>query len=492
MNFISPSPGMAGRPEVVREMRALTAAYLASAHRKRVERLERAFRFAADAGRDRLRINGEPHILHPIAVARIMAEELSLGSTAICAALLHDVLENPDFTPAQLREYFGESLASIVEGLDRISGGIMGAEREVDAGKFRSLLMSMETDVRVVLVKMGDRMHNMRNITDLPPHKAARIARETLYVYAPLAHRIGLNAFKEEFEDLAFKYLYPDEYADIVSRVESSREERDRLVEEFLVPVRERLDAAGMNYTVKTRVKSAWSIFNKMRAKQIPFSEIYDVYACRIIFTPPEGMRDDEGCFAIRDILRSLYVTNPERDRDWVTEPKSNGYTALHLTALSHTGRWVEVQIRSRVQDEIAELGYAAHWKYKEGGAPPGAEALERGMAAIKEILDNPTPAGMDSLDHLRLSLLSTEIYVFDRAGDVMRLPCGSTVSDLAAALGPEMASKCFGAKVNRRLAHPSDPLHSGDRVELLTLSGVSAHTLLGATSLKESKIAHS
>ncbi len=479
MNFVSAAQGIMSRPEIAREMRALTSAYLASAHRKRVERIERAVRFAADAARDRLRINGQPHILHPIAVARIMAEELNLGSTAICAALLHDVLDNSDFSVGQLRAYFGDRLADIVEGLARISGGIMAAERGVDAEKFRSLLMSMETDVRVVLVKMGDRMHNMRNISDLPPRKADRIARETLYVYAPLAHRIGLNAFKEEFEELAFRYLHPAEHADIASRVEQTKEARARLVEEFLAPVRSRLDSLGFSYAVKTRVKSAWSIYNKMQAKNIPFSEIYDIYACRIIFTPPEGMADGEGCFAIREAIRALYRTSPERDRDWVTVPKGNGYSALHLTALSPSGQWVEVQIRSRAQDEIAELGYAAHWKYKEGGGMPGAEALEKGMAAIKEILDNPTPAGMDTLDHLRLSLLASDIYVFDREGNVMRLPSGSTVADLASALGPEKRRLCFGAKINRRLAHPSDKLHSGDRVELLTLSGVSARSLL-------------
>lgn len=485
MNFVSNSKGIISCPEIAREMRALTDAYLASAHRKRVERIERAFRFAADANRDRLRINGQPHMLHPIAVARIMAEELNLGSTAICTALLHDVLDNSDFSVDQLRVHFGDRLAEIVEGLSRISGGIMAAEKGVDAEKFRSLLMSMETDIRVVIVKMGDRMHNMRNISDLPPRKADRIARETLYVYAPLAHRIGLNAFKEEFEELAFKYLHPEEYADIASRVEQTQEQRDRLVEEFLGPIRIKLDELGMDYTVKTRVKSAWSIYNKMQAKNIPFSEIYDIYACRIIFSPPAGMTDSEGCFAIRDAIRSLYETCPERDRDWVTMPKGNGYTALHLTALSHSGQWVEVQIRSQVQDEIAELGYAAHWKYKEGGGMPGAEALEKGMTTIKEILDNPTPTGMDNLDSLRLSLLASDIYVFDREGTVMRLPSGSTVSDLATLLGPEKAQGCFGAKINRRLARPSDTLHSGDRVELLTLSGTSARSLLTHQPIK-------
>lgn len=469
MNHLASALTSEERIDILRGMRELTAIYLASSHRKRIQRLEHAFRFAADACRDRRRRDGRPHITHPIAVARIVAEELGLGSTSICAALLHDVLDNSEYTIEEVRDAFGHKIGSIIEGLSRISGGILAAREAVDAEKFRNLLMSMDTDVRVVLVKMADRMHNLRDIASLPDAKRDKIARETLYVYAPLAHRLGLNAFKEEFENLAFRHLYPEEYAEIERRVEQDKENRDRMVAEFLAPVRSRLDEAGFEYEVKSRVKSVWSIFNKMRNKGVSFDEVYDIYAARIIFTPPDGMDDAGGCFAIRDIIRSLYETSPDRDRDWVTVPKSNGYSALHLTALARSGQWVEVQIRSRVQDEIAELGYAAHWKYKEGGTHPGAEALEAGIAYIKEVLDNPTPTGMDSLDYLRLSLLSPEIYVFTPMGDVVRLPRGATVLDMAYAVHSRLGDHCIGAKVGQGLRHPSDRLRSGDSVEVLT-----------------------
>ena len=450
-------------------LRNLTGAYLRSSHRKRVERVERAYRFAATAHAGRRRRSGLPHITHPLEVANIVATELGLGSTSICAALLHDVLETREYTIDDLRDVFGSTIADIVGGLDRISGGILAAEREVDAARFRNLLTSMETDVRVILVKMADRMHNLRHISDLPAAKADKIAAESLYVYAPLAHRLGLNAFKEEFENLSFRHLYPERYADIVRRVEHHGEESLRLLERFLAPVRERLDEMGIKYQVKSRVKSAWSIHNKMQVKGIPFEQIYDVYAGRIIFESDKERSDAELCFTIRDVIRSLYTTSPERDRDWVTVPKSNGYSALHVTATPDGHRWIEIQIRSRRQDDIAELGYAAHWKYKEGEGAPGVAALEEAMAAVKDILDNPSPDGVDSLSGIRLNLLSPEIYVFTPRREVVRLRKGSTVLDMAYAVHSRLGEKCIGAKVNRALRHPGSRLESGDTVEILT-----------------------
>lgn len=459
----------AERLAILGEMRRLISIYLQSNHRRRVEPIERALHVAAVASRDRRRRNGAPHIFHPLAVARIVAQEMGLGSKSICAALLHDVLENPDYTVSELSDMFGPRVAGIVEGLQRISGGIMAAEGAVDAGRFRNLLLSMEGDVRVILVKMADRMHNMRHISELPSQKADKIARETLYVYAPLAHRLGLNSFKEEFEDLAFRHLHPDEYERIRRNVEQSHEERTRVVEAFLAPVRVELDKAGFVYTVKARVKSAWSIYNKMQTKGVAFADIYDIYATRIIFEPRPGRPEGEECMEIRRMIRGIYETAPERDRDWITAPKSNGYSALHLTALAAPSRWIEVQIRSRRMDEIAELGYAAHWKYKDHTDSREADPYEHGMEIIKEILDNPTPGGMDQLDSLRLNLLSPEIYVFTPRGDLVRLHKGATVLDLAYTLHTDVGDHCLGAKVNSRLCHPSHRLESGDKVEILT-----------------------
>ncbi len=473
MSYYSPDITAQEQRDIERSLHALIKMYLRSTHRKRVERVERAYRFALTAQAGRRRHSGAPHITHPLEVAHIVASELGLGSTSICAALLHDVLETREYTLDEVREAFGDKIADIVGGLDRISGGVLATERNVDAARFRNLLTSMETDVRVILVKMADRMHNIRHIHELPPAKASKIAAETLYVYAPLAHRLGLNAFKEEFEDLAFRHLHPEAYADIKRRIEHTGEESRRLLEGFIAPVRERLDAMGLDYRLKTRVKSAWSIHNKMQVKGISFEQIYDVYAGRIIFESREGMTDGEVCFAIRDIIRSLYATSPERDRDWVTVPKSNGYSALHVTATPDGRHWVELQIRSRTQDDIAELGFAAHWKYKEGGGAPGVLALEEGMKAIKEILDNPSPDGVDSLDSIRLDLLSPEIYVFTPKREVVRLRKGATVLDMAYAVHSRLGEKCIGGKVNRQLRHPSGRLESGDIVEILTADNV-------------------
>ncbi|MDE7509315.1 MAG: HD domain-containing protein [Muribaculaceae bacterium] len=451
-----------------RAFRRLMDAYLRSNHRRKVEIIEKAYRFARNAHSDMRRLNGEPYILHPLEVARIAIEELGLGSTSICCALLHDVVENSDYTTDDIRSAFGDRIGDIVEGISRISGGILGHNAEVQAEKFRKLLLSMSTDVRVVLVKMADRLHNMRTLDALPPAKQKRVADETLYVYAPLAHRLGLSKMKYELEDLAMRYKHPDVYAMIRSKVTESEAERRRIVEEFVAPVRGKLDEAGFRYEIKARVKSAYSIYNKMQKKNVPFEEVYDIYALRVIFDNDDDALEKLRCWQIYTFFTDFYQVHPGRLRDWTSTPKANGYRALHLTAMGPDGKWIEVQIRSRKMDEIAELGFAAHWKYKTGEESAESE-LDSWMNTIKDILANPAPDAIDFLDTIKLSLYSREIYVFTPDGDLISLPSGSTVLDMAFAIHTHLGLHCVAGKINRRLVEPGHELQSGDQVEIIS-----------------------
>lgn len=448
--------------------RRLMDVYLHSNHRRKVEIIEKAFRFAHNAHRDMRRRNGEAYILHPLAVATIVVEELGLGSTSICCALLHDVVENSDYTHEDIRAAFGPKIAAIVEGITRISGGILGHNAQIQAEKFRKLLLSMSTDIRVVIVKMADRLHNMRTLDALTPAKQLRVADETLYVYAPLAHRLGLNKMKYEFEDLALRYKQPKVYTDIHSKVVESEAERQRIVEEFVRPVREQLDAAGFKYEIKARVKSAYSIYNKMQKKGVPFEEVYDIYAVRVIFENEDDALEKLRCWQIYTFFTDHYQVHPNRLRDWTSKPKANGYRALHLTAMGPHGKWIEVQIRSRKMDEIAELGYAAHWKYKTGEEGPEGE-LDSWMNTIKDILAHPGPNAIDFLDTIKLSLYSREIYVFTPDGDLITLPSGSTVLDMAFAVHSHLGLHCVAGKINRRLVEPGYELQSGDQVQIIS-----------------------
>ncbi|MCH5214430.1 MAG: bifunctional (p)ppGpp synthetase/guanosine-3',5'-bis(diphosphate) 3'-pyrophosphohydrolase [Muribaculaceae bacterium] len=448
--------------------RDVVAAYLASNHRRKVEVIERAFRFAREAHRGRRRRSGEPYILHPLAVAKIVISELGLGSTSICSALLHEVLEDADYARDDIADNFGDKIAAIVEGLAKISGGIMDARSTAQAENFRNLLLSMSTDIRVVLVKMADRLHNMRTLQFVRPEKQLKVAGETLYIYAPLAHRLGLHKIKSEFEDLAFRYEHPQEYAEIKEMLKATEEERKAIVEEFIAPVKEKLDAAGLKYEIRTRVKSAYSIWNKMHKKNIGFDEVYDVYAIRVIFENDDEAMEKLLCYKIYGIFTDGYTLHPERTRDWVSSPKANGYQALHLTAMGPKGKWVEVQIRSRKMDDIAELGYAAHWKYKEGIGGPES-ALDKCMGTIKDILAHPEPTSLDFLDTIRLNLFTSEIYVFTPRGEVKRLPKGSTVLDLAYAIHTDIGEHCIAGKINHKLKPLSHELDSGDQVEIIT-----------------------
>ncbi len=464
-----------GREEdllVRRSFDRLLQEYLASNHRKRVEIITQAFNFANQAHRGVKRASGEPYILHPIAVGRIVCTEIGLGSTSISAALLHDVVEDTDYTVEDIGNIFGPKIAQLVGGLTKISGGIFGDKASAQAENFKKLLLTMNDDIRVILIKMADRLHNMRTLGSLPPSKQYKVAGETLYIYAPLAHRLGLNKIKTELEDLSFKYEHPEAYEAIASKLRAGAAGREEAFVRFTAPIRRALDGKGLRYEIKNRVKSVYSIWNKMETKHVPFEEIYDLMAVRIIFEPEEGQDEVNVCFQIYALLTRLYKPHPDRFRDWVSHPKANGYQSLHVTLMSGEGEWIEVQIRSRRMDEIAEQGFAAHWKYKEGGAGQVSEEegeLDKWLKTIKEILDDPQPDAIDFLDTIKLNLFSSEIYVFTPKGDLKTLPQGATALDFAFSIHTYVGCHCIGAKVNHRLVPLSYRLQSGDQVEILT-----------------------
>ncbi|MDD2601403.1 MAG: RelA/SpoT family protein, partial [Prevotella sp.] len=357
----------------------------------------------------------------------------------------------------------------IVDGLTKISGGIFGDHASAQAENFKKLLLTMSDDIRVILIKICDRLHNMRTLASQPANKQYKIAGETLYIYAPLANRLGLNKIKTELEDLSFRYEHPQEYADIVNKLSFSEDQRNRLFEDFTGPIREALDKIGIEYYIKARIKSPYSIWSKMQNKHVTFDEIYDILAVRIIFTPKKREDEINDCFQIYVALNKIYKSHPDRLRDWVNHPKANGYQALHATMMSRRGQWIEVQIRSYRMDEIAEQGFAAHWKYKEGEAHDDEMELNKWIGTIKEILDDPQPDAMDFLDSIKLNLFASEIFVFTPKGEVKTMPAGCTVLDFAFQLHSYLGSHCIGAKVNHRLVPLSHKLQSGDQVEVLT-----------------------
>ena len=442
--------------------------YLNSNHRKKVEIIERAFKFAKEAHKGIRRRSGEPYILHPIAVARIVSQEIGLGSTSICSALLHDVVEDTEYTVEDIENHFGKKIASIVDGLTKISGGIFGDQASAQAENFRRLLLTMSEDIRVILIKMADRLHNMRTLGSMLPSKQYKIAGETLYIYAPLAHRLGLFAIKTELEDLAFKYEHPEAYNQIKQKIAESEESRQQIYNNFSKPIVAKLKEMGLEFEMKARVKSIYSIWNKMESKHIPFEEVYDLYAVRIIFKCPNEADEKKECWAIYSVITDIYKLHPERTRDWVSRPKANGYKALHLTVMGPDGNWIEVQIRSEKMDEIAERGFAAHWKYKVGNSDEESE-LDIWLKTIKDILEHPEPNAIDFLDTIKLNLFSTEIFVFTPKGELITLPKDATALDLAFTLHSDLGFHCIAAKVNHRLVPLNQKLHSGDQVEILT-----------------------
>ena len=444
--------------------------YLATRHRKKVDIITKAFNFARQAHKGVRRLSGEPYIMHPIAVAQIACEEMGLGSTSICAALLHDVVEDTDYTVEDIENIFGAKIAQIVDGLTNISGGIFGDQASAQAENFKKLLLTMSDDIRVILIKICDRLHNMRTLASQPANKQYKIAGETLYIYAPLANRLGLNKIKTELENLSFKFEHPQEYAAIEQKLSLTQSQRDSLFDDFTAPIRKALDAMGIEYTIKARVKSPYSIWMKMQNKHVTFDEIYDILAVRIIFKPKVRENEINECFNIYIAISKIYKSHPDRLRDWLNHPKANGYQALHVTLMSRQGRWIEVQIRSDRMDEVAEQGFAAHWKYKEGGEITEDDGeLNDWLRTIKEILDDPQPDAMDFLDAIKLNLFASEIFVFTPKGEIKTMPAGCTALDFAFEIHTFLGTHCIGAKVNHKLVPLSHKLQSGDQVEILT-----------------------
>ena len=447
----------------------LLRSYVESRHRRKVELVGKAFRFARVAHQGCRRNDGSPYILHALAVALICSRELGLGSTTIVCALLHDIVEHSDRSIADIQANFGPQIASIVSGINKLSGGIFGHAAETQALKLRDMMMSMSTDVRVILVKMADRMHNLRNISTQRPERRIRVARESLYVYAPLAERLGLFSMKSEFEDLAFRCEDPESYEMVCRKLEQSVDQRQRIVDSFVEPLRSRLAFEGIDCEIKARVKSVYSIFRKMTKKGIPFEEVFDVYAVRVIYENDDDALEEPLARRIAEIVSEGRELHPDRTRDWLRTPKDNGYRALHLTLRRGSGRWTEVQIRSRKMDDIAELGYAAHWKYKDG-VQTDTERLDNLVNSVKEILANPEPNAVDFLDTLRFNIFAKQIYVFTPDGDLIGLPSGATVLDFAYAVSEDIGDHCIGGKIDRRLVGPDHPLESGDLVEVITV----------------------
>ena len=460
----------------------LLECYLNSRHRKKVDLITKAFNFARQAHKGVKRLSGEPYIMHPLAVAQIACEEMGLGSTSICSALLHDVVEDTDYTVEDIANIFGDKIAQIVDGLTKISGGIFGDQASKQTENFKKLLLTMSDDIRVILIKICDRLHNMRTLDSQPHNKQYKIAGETLYIYAPIANRLGLNKIKTELENLSFKFEHPDEYERISNKLTLTKEQRDKLFDDFTRPIKEKLDKMGITYEIKARVKSPFSIWQKMQNKHVTFDEVFDILAVRIIFTPKNKEKAIQECFDIYVAITQIYVAHPSRLRDWLNHPKTNGYQALHVTLMSNTGQWIEVQIRSEHMDEIAEQGFAAHWKYKEGDNTEDKELTEEDselnnwISTIKEILDDPQPDAMDFLDSIKLNLFASEIFVFTPKGEIKTMPAGCTALDFAFQIHTFIGSHCIGAKVNHKLVPLSHKLQSGDQVEVLTSKSQHVH----------------
>ena len=454
------------------EFQGLLNDYLNSNHRRKVDIITRAYNMAKEAHKGARRRSGEPYIMHPLAVARIVSKEMGLGSTSISASLLHDVVEDTEYTADDIRALFGDKIAQIVDGLTKISSGMFGENVSAQAENFRKLLLTMSDDIRVILIKIADRLHNMRTLSSMSPTKQFKITGETLYIYAPLAHRLGLFAIKTELEELCFKYEHPEVYADLTAKIRESAPERNKIYENFAVPVIPALDKMGITYEMRARVKSVYSIWNKMQSKGISFNEVYDLFAVRIIFEVHPGMDEKKQCWDIYSAITDIYKLRPDRIRDWVSHPKANGYQALHLTVMGPNGKWIEIQIRSRRMDDIAEKGFAAHWKYKENRIEEDNE-LDKWIKTIQEILSNPNPNAIDFLDTVKMNLFSSEIFVFTPKGEIKTLPQGATALDFAYTIHTRIGDHCLGAKVNHTLVPLSQKLRSGDQVEVLTSQSV-------------------
>ncbi|WP_066628751.1 RelA/SpoT family protein [Labilibacter marinus] len=433
---------------------------------KGLKLVKKAFELARDAHKGVRRKSGEPYILHPLAVARIAAEEIGLGSTGVAAALLHDVIEDTDYTYEDLEAIFGIKVASIVDGLTKLSG-VFDKSQSAQAENFRKLLLTMVEDIRVIILKLADRLHNMRTLGSMPEHKKLKIAGETLFMYAPIAHRLGLYALKTELEDLSLKYEHPSIYEDITSKIDTKEHKDKDILEKFITPIEETLEHAGIEFEIKSRPKSIYSTWNKMQKKNIPVDEIYDVLAIRVVFKDNQLIPEKSQCWNIYSLITDIYKPKPDRLRDWVSNPKANGYEALHATVMGPAGKWVEIQIRSQRMDEIAERGFAAHYKYK--GVQEKESELDNWLQRIRDMLENPVSDSLEFLDDFKLNLFASEIMIFTPKGQVKILPKGATALDFAFEIHTHLGYKCIGAKVNYKLVPVSYVLKSGDQVEILT-----------------------
>ena len=429
------------------------------------KRIRKAFDVALEAHKDMRRKSGEPYIYHPIAVARICAEEIGLGATSIICALLHDTVEDTDITIEDIESIFGKKEAIIIDGLTKISG-VVDHNVSLQAENFRKILLTLSEDVRVILIKIADRLHNMRTIGSMRRDKQLKIASETLFLYAPLAHRLGLHSIKSELEDLSLKCQEPEMFAEIQSKLEKTQEVRERFISQFSLPIQKSLEEKGLKFEIKGRPKSIHSIWNKMNKKNVPFEEVYDLFAIRIIIDSTSEENEKSDCWQVYSVVTDYYQPNIERLRDWVSAPKANGYESLHTTVMSPTGKWVEVQIRTRRMDDIAEKGFAAHWKYKEGEEE---SQFDLWIRQVRELIENSDANALDLIDDFKLDLYSEEIYVFTPDGDMKMLPYGASALDFAFAVHTQVGSTCLGAKVNNKLVPLSYQLTSGDQVEILT-----------------------
>ncbi len=428
--------------------------------------IRKAFNLALEAHKDMRRKSGEPYIYHPIEVAHIAASEIGLGTTSVVCALLHDVVEDTDYTLEDMRGLFGEKVAKIIDGLTKISGLFDNKTESLQAENFRKMLLTLSDDVRVILLKFADRLHNMRTLESLPIEKQLKIASETSFLYAPLAHRLGLFPIKSELEDLAFKHLEPEIYNTIAMMLKESEPERKKFITKFVAPIKKDLNDRKITFTILHRTKSLFSIWEKMRKKEIPFEEVYDLFAIRIIVDVPPD-KEKSACFNVYSLVTDHYRPNKDRFRDWISIPKANGYEALHTTVMSPAGKWVEVQIRSKRMDEIAEKGYAAHWKYKDGNTTEGG--LDEWLAKIRELLQSPESNALDFIEDFKLNLFADEIYVFTPKGDLKTMPIKSTALDFAYNIHSQLGHNCIGAKVNHKLVPLDYTLKSGDQIEVIT-----------------------
>jgi guanosine-3',5'-bis(diphosphate) 3'-pyrophosphohydrolase len=432
------------------------------------ELIEKAFNYANEAHRDMYRNSGEPYIIHPIHVARIVNQEIGLGARSVAAALLHDVVEDTDVTLENISKEFGTKIASLIDGLTKISGTYNKESHSLQAENFRKMLMTLSDDIRVILIKIADRLHNMRTLDSMPEHKRMKVAGETIYLYAPLAHRLGLFAIKTELEDLSFKFRHPRIYEEIARKVKMDEKKNLALINRFSLPIIEELNNNNIIFDISGRFKSIYSIWKKMQSKNVPFEEVYDLLAVRIVFEPGPEMSERAQCWQIYSLITDIYTPKPDRLRDWISRPKSNGYEALHLTVMGPEGRWVEVQIRSQRMDDIAERGFAAHWKYK-GDMLQTESELDRWLKHIREMLANPMSDPLTFLDEFKMSLFSSEIMVFTPKGLLVNLPKGASALDFAYEIHTDIGNKAIGAKVNYKLLPVSTPLQSGDQVEIIT-----------------------